>query len=206
MNTGEFSKTLAEIDVTRVTTDVPFFKLVRQKYREIRGHRIKKHYLLKPIGMRFVHFGLENGHRVSILNPNSFPSEEDVSRQEYYYTPCPPRDDPPMPSDTFMHLMKCPREASRYDWFHRLPQKLSTSITRSSEALPKAWGVHIFEGPDYVNIYFTVICVLLVCTALVVAYVVKTKDVSGAAGIGSFLVTVVTLLWMAMKIEQWKDE
>ena len=202
VNTGEFSKTLGEIDVTRVTSDVPFFKLVRQRYREIRGHRIKKHYLLKPIGMRFVHFGLENGHRVSILKDNSFPSKEDVS--QYHYTPC--DEDPPMPSDTFMHLMKCSRAASQYDWFHRLPKKLFTSITRSSETLPKGWGVHIFEGPDYVNIYFTVICVLSVCTALVVAYVVKTKDVSGAAGIGSFLVTVVTLLWMAMKIEQWKDE
>ena len=202
VNTGEFSKTLGEIDVTRVTSDVPFFKLVRQRYRDIRGHRIKKHYLLKPIGMRFVHFGLENGHRVSILKDNSFPSKEDVS--QYHYTPC--DDDPPMPSDTFMHLMKCSREASRYDWSHRLPKKLFTSITRSRETLPKGWGVHIFEGPDYVNVYFTIICVLSVCTALVVTYVVMTKDVSGAAGIGSCLVAVVTLLWMAMKIEQWKDE
>ena len=206
VNTGEFSKTLGEIDVTRVTNDVSFFNLVREKYREVRGHRFKKHYLLKPIAMHFVHFGLEDCHRVSILKKNSFPSIEDVSRKEYHYHPCPPDRDPPMPSDTFMHLMKCPRTSSKYNWFHCLPKKLSASITRSSEDLPKAWGVHIVEGPNYVNIIFTIMCALLVCTGLVVAYAMKTKDVSGAAGIGSALVTTLTLLWMAMKIEQWKSE
>ena len=109
-----------------------------------------------------------------------------------------------MDSDTFMHLMKCPRNCSKSVWLQRLPKKLFSSITRSSEDLHTAWGVHIIEGPDNVNIIFTIICVLFVCLGLVVIYAVKTKDVSGASGIGSFLITALTLLWMAMKIQQWK--
>ena len=65
VNTGEFSKTLAEIDVTRVTSDMSFFKLVHQRYREVRGYRYRKHYLLKAVAMQFVLFGMENGHRIS---------------------------------------------------------------------------------------------------------------------------------------------
>ncbi len=210
VNTGEFQKRLGEIDLTRVTNDLHLFELIRNQYHEIRGHRLKKHYLLKPIAMRFVHFCLEDRHRVSILKQNSFPSQEHVTRKEYHYSPCPPVPPPPMPSDTFMHLMKCARKTGgkscKSIWFHRLPKKLFTSITRSSEDLPTGWGVHIIEGPDSVSIIFTIICVLLVCFRPVVAYVVKTKDVSGATGIGSVFATVLTLLWMAMKIEQWKCE
>ncbi|KAG8534374.1 uncharacterized protein KY384_001219 [Bacidia gigantensis] len=206
VNTGEFAKTLGEIDITRTTDDLSFFKLIYNRYREVRGYRFKQHYLLKPVAMQFVHFSLENRHRVGICQKDSIPSKEHVERKEYHYDPCPPKYSPLMDSDTFIHLMTCPRECSKAVWLHRLPKKLFSSITRSSDDLPTAWGVHIIEGPDNVKIIFTIICVLSVCMALVIAYGVKTKDVSGASGIGGVLVTTITLLWMAMKIQQWKAE
>lgn len=49
------------------------------------------------------------------------------------------------------------------------------------------------------------ICVLAACLGPVVAYVVMTRDVQGATGIGGMAVAVLTLLWMLMKIEEWKD-
>lgn len=68
------------------------------------------------------------------------------------------------------------------------------------------WGVHIIEGPNHVNMIFTLICMLCACLALIIAYVVKTNDVAGAAGIGSLLVAALTLLWMTMKVEGWQEE
>lgn len=85
-------------------------------------------------------------------------------------------------------------------------KKLSSSITRSQNDLPTGWGIYIIEGPDTVNIIFTIICMLLAFLVLSVAYAAKTKDISAASGVGSFLVTALTLLCMAMKIEQWKAE
>ena len=112
-----------------------------------------------------------------------------------------------MPSDTFMYLTKCSRKVyQRYNWFHHLPNKMLTSIKPSSEDLSKAWDIHIVKRPKYINIIGALICLLRVVTGLVVVYAVKTKDVSDAAAIGSLLVTSLTLLYMAMKIKQWKTE
>ena len=87
----------------------------------------------------------------------------------------------------------------------RLPKKLHESITQCSDDLPTAWGIHIIEGPDKARILWTMICVLAACLGPVVAYVVMTRDVQGATGIGGMAVAVLTLLWMLMKIEEWKD-
>ena len=214
INTGEFAKSHGEIDVTRVTNDTTLFAKIHAKYCDIRGHRIKKHYFLKPRSMQFVQFIVECGREVSIVKKHCYPSKQDVEGKKYHYSPCPIEPYPPMPSEAFMHKMKCARRAyksgnvppARSFWLDRLPKKLQGPVSRSSEPQSMEWGVHILEGPDYVNMYFTLICTLSACLALVAVYTVKTRDVAGAAGIGSMLVAALTLLWMAMKVEGWRQE
>ena len=53
VNTGEFQKSLGEIEVTNAKCDSDIFHLVRDKYKEVRGFR-SRFFLLKPIDVHFV--------------------------------------------------------------------------------------------------------------------------------------------------------
>ncbi len=53
VNTGEFRRQLAEIDVTGVRSDTELFCRIKKKYLEIRGFRAK-YFLLKPVDIHFV--------------------------------------------------------------------------------------------------------------------------------------------------------
>jgi hypothetical protein len=55
VNTGEFKKSLAEIEVSKVASDGQLFKLMKETYREVRGFRARFRFLIKPVSIRFVH-------------------------------------------------------------------------------------------------------------------------------------------------------
>jgi hypothetical protein len=55
INTGEFKKSLAEIEVSKIASDGQLFELMKAKYREVRGFRARFSFLIKPVTIRFVH-------------------------------------------------------------------------------------------------------------------------------------------------------
>jgi hypothetical protein len=211
INTGDSCQTLGEINTSSISCDLKLFQQIQRRYREIRGFRIQKYFLLRPVSIKFVLFGLEDRHKIHIFEEPSFPPEEEVTAQRYHYLPCPPRwTPPPMPSSAFIHyLSKCILPSAKLglkkNWLDRLPKKLQQSITRSDEDLVMAWGIHIIEGPDMVRILWTMICVLSVCLGPIVAYVLLKRDVQGATGIGGLAVSILAFLFMAMKYHEWRD-
>ena len=211
VNTGNLWQSLGEIDITHVKNDVSLGKKIRERYNKVRGFRIKKHFLLKPVNICYVGFGLESRHKVHILKKNSVPAKKDA----YQWDPCPPNHHPPpygpVPRSVILHWLKSCKAGSNSDmlkaiWLKRLPKKLNESVTQCSDDLPTAWGIHIIEGPDKVWMLWTMICALAVCFGPVLAYVILTKDIQGATGIGGMAVAVLTFIYMLMKIEEWKDE
>lgn len=53
VNTGEYQRQLAEIDVTNLESDSQLFERIKEKYLEVRSFRVK-YFLLKPIDVHFV--------------------------------------------------------------------------------------------------------------------------------------------------------
>lgn len=53
VNTGGFEINLGEIDITDVKSDDELFKRINSKYREIRGHRVRRIFV-KPVDVHFV--------------------------------------------------------------------------------------------------------------------------------------------------------
>ena len=53
VNTGEFSKSLGEIEISQVRSDGSLFREIRSNYLRLRGYRAK-HFLLKPVAVQFV--------------------------------------------------------------------------------------------------------------------------------------------------------
>jgi hypothetical protein len=211
INTGKSCQSLGEINVTRIDTDAKLFAWVRKKYRDVRGFRIKKHFLVKPVAMRFVHFGFETKKKkLHIFKEHSYPAREDVSARTWHYDPCPPEPPSPMPSSAFIHYLRHydedPAPVGECIWLRRLPKKLYEPLLRCSDPLACAWGLHIVEGPDKVKILWFVICTLVICLGPVVAYIVLKKDIQGATGIGGLYVAVLTLLWMVMKVVEHGED
>jgi hypothetical protein len=84
-------------------------------------------------------------------------------------------------------------------------EKLGESMTQAGDDLSMAWGIHIVESPDMVWILWTMICVLTVCLGPIVAYIVLKGDVQSVTCVGDLAVSVLTLLWMCMKICEWSQ-
>jgi hypothetical protein len=54
VNTGEYSTTLGEIDISSICSDGELFRRIRERYLEIRGYRARKVFLIKPVSFSFV--------------------------------------------------------------------------------------------------------------------------------------------------------
>ncbi|MCJ1309877.1 hypothetical protein MMC25_003538 [Agyrium rufum] len=222
INTGQSYQVLGEINVTHITSDLVFFAWVRKKYFEVRQATRARyrfsHFLVKPVKIQFVQFGLENGNKVHIFQVPSYPTETDVTSGgeagKWLYKPCPPRPPPPMPSSAFIHYLRCQQvpddptapgaelcRAPRL-WLDKLPKKLHEQLQGTREPLAMAWGIHIVEGVDKAMVLWTMLVVLAVCLGPVVAYAVLRRDLQGATGIMDLFVSVLTLLWMAMKVAE----
>jgi hypothetical protein len=107
VNTGEFQRQLAEIDISDVKSDAQLFDRIRERYREIRSFRVK-YFLLKPVDVHYVQFSVEDRHRVGILDkPMAIPSQEEMAAEGYAYHPCPLKP-PPIPANIFLHHLSNP--------------------------------------------------------------------------------------------------
>ena len=57
INTGEFQKSLGEIEVTGVCSDGLLFQMIKKKYLDLRSYRAR-YFLLKPTAIQFVQVGV----------------------------------------------------------------------------------------------------------------------------------------------------
>ena len=159
-----------EIYLTRIDSDISFFPEDWDQLQGNKEFRIKRHLLLKPVAMEFAHSGLEERHRVHIF------VEVHIHAKEYHYQLCP-----------LKHPYRCQAEHSCVIWYNTstlwIPRignefglidslKSSTNPQSLARLLPMAWGIHIIEGSDYVWKVWTIICVLVVCSGPVIAYVI----------------------------------
>ncbi|KAF2437769.1 hypothetical protein P171DRAFT_172271 [Karstenula rhodostoma CBS 690.94] len=212
INTGKSCQSLGEIDLTRVTCDEVLFAWVRKRYREVRGPR--RHwtqYLYKPVAMKFVSFGLESEKgKVHIFQENAYPTAQHVATQTWHYWPCPLEPPLPMPSSAFIHyLCYCGENANSRSkkpvWLPRLPKKLEESLLRSTDPLAHAFGLHIVEGLNRTAILWTLFVVMTVCSGPLLGYVIATRDVQGATGIGGLIVAVLTLVCMSATASMYSE-
>jgi hypothetical protein len=211
INTGKSCQSLGEIDLTRVHCDEVLFAWIRKKYKEVRGPR--KHwtqYLLRPVAMKFVSFGLENKEKVHVFQEDMYPTAQHIAAQTWHYWPCPLEPPLPMPSSAFIHHLwyckdKVDTNIRNPVWLPRLPKKLEESLLRSPDPLVHAFGLHIIEGLNRTAILWTLFGVLVVCSGPLLGYIIVTKDVQGVTGIGGLIVATLTLVWMSAMVSTYGD-
>jgi len=205
VNTGKFHKSLGEIDITNINCDRDLFTLTKQRYEQVRGHR-SRFFLLEPTAVEWVHFSLEERHRVGILlRPKAVPPENEVVSKHYEYAPCPLDALPPIPDNVFLHHLTNPGPHRRPVWLRRLPKKVNDSILGLNEELVTGWGVHIIEGPNWLAVWQVALCIVFTSGLFGILWSVLRSDVSGAFGVASWITSVLTILMMVC-FSKWSRE
>ncbi|KAL9118045.1 MAG: hypothetical protein Q9187_005412 [Circinaria calcarea] len=205
VNTGEFTKSLGEIEISQVRSDGNLFREIKSQYLRLRGYRAK-HFLLKPVAVQFVQFSLEERHQVGILDfPLALPPETEVIAKRYEYDPCPLRPPPPIPSHIFLHYLNSSREHPRSLWLDRLPKKLTESIKQSTDPLPIGWGIHIIEGPNRRAMFWITVLIVLLSIIVSTTWTAVKGDIQGGFGLGAWIVSVPGVLMMAFFFK-WSED
>ncbi|KAM0322560.1 hypothetical protein ACHAQA_009407 [Verticillium albo-atrum] len=208
VNTGEFRRQLAEIDMTGVESDAEVFRRIRNRYIEVRSFRAK-YALLKPMDVHFVQFSLEHRHLVGILDqPMSIPSQKEMGLRGYHYSPCPLQPTPPVPANIFLHYLLHAHETAhtKLRWGNRIPHKVDDSILNvpNTDELIVGWGVHIIEGVHKRNVLLATLLILLVSGIVAVTWAVVRDDVQGGFGIGAWVTSVQAVVLMIVFV-RWNE-
>ena len=140
------------------------------------------------------------------LCASELPPPCEVSKQRYHYQPCPQANiDEVIPDHIFFHLFNNPAPHYNSKWIHRIPKKLSSSISDSTDQIPIGWGIYIVETANLYVIFLALLMGLLLSGILAVVFAAVAGDVQGAFSIGAYLVAVLTV-WMSAMYFKWSQE
>ncbi|KAK0648564.1 hypothetical protein B0T16DRAFT_388763 [Cercophora newfieldiana] len=98
---------LANVDVTDIECGAEMFQRLRNAYHTVPGGRRQNPFFV-PKTMQYVKFQLlflqKSDEYIGAYELGSIPSRNEVIKQEYAFSPCPPRIGRlPLPPDIFMH-------------------------------------------------------------------------------------------------------
>ncbi|KAH6638021.1 hypothetical protein C7974DRAFT_374626 [Boeremia exigua] len=208
VNVGKYETKLAEIQVSSsqsngaaICTDAHLFRQIYHRYFALRKHTWRR-FLYRPAGIKFVHFGVQAGYRVSFFSSDPLPSEDEIAAKRYEYNPQPPVP-PPIDSRTFLHYFynhSMHSHSTSAKYVNRLPKKLGDSLTRSLgvDDLLEGWGIHIIEGPNKVAICWALMIVLIASLGVSVGYNLVTKSEDSGFAIGQWMVAALTVALSAL--------
>ncbi|KAJ8110407.1 hypothetical protein OPT61_g6744 [Boeremia exigua] len=208
VNVGKYETQLAEIQVSSsqsngaaICTDAHLFRQIYHRYFALRKHTWRR-YLYRPVGIKFVHFGVQAGYRVSFFSSDPLPSEEEITAKRYEYSLQPPVP-PPIDSRTFLHYFykhNAHSHSTSAKYVNRLPKKLGDSLTRSLgvDDLLEGWGIHIIEGPNKVAICWALMIVLIASLGMSIGYDFVTKSGDSGFAIGQWMVAALTVALSAL--------
>ncbi|KAF2626859.1 hypothetical protein BU25DRAFT_73993 [Macroventuria anomochaeta] len=203
VDVGKYETKLAEIQVASsesngaaICTDAHLFRQIYHRYFALRKHTWRR-FLYRPAGIKFVHFGVQAGYRVSFFSSDPLPSEEIIASKQYEYNLQPPVP-PPMDSRTFLHYFykhNAHSQSTSAKYVSRLPKKLGDSLTRSLgvDELLEGWGIHIIEGPNKVAICWALMVVLVASFGVSIGYDLITQSGDSGFAIGQWMVAALTV-------------
>ncbi|KAF6825911.1 hypothetical protein CPLU01_10001 [Colletotrichum plurivorum] len=180
-------------------------------YENLRSGNIRNPFK-KAVSMRYIRFDLAylQRSREAVRNIvfDSIPSKDEVARQEYAFSPCPPQTPSKLPieSELFMHAFLEPGDHFGCA-MQILPKKLHIELfwdhlRNNNDSRPCGWGFYIEDGVDwgFVTIFVLIIVGLLLLTT--VLWCCLTKDVQGGTGIGQFGLAILATS-IALMVRNW---
>ncbi|KAI1307717.1 hypothetical protein F5Y03DRAFT_114466 [Xylaria venustula] len=212
VNTGHYEIKLEQIDLTNIVLDVSLFGLIRDKYELMRGPRMKNIFMA-PKTIEYIKFELvrrsSTGECVGNYERNSIPTQIEVAKKEYSFSPCPPRiGSMPIQPHVFMHSFLYPGDHLGELALLQLPKKVGrklkcTTQPHSPSDVPYGWGIYIVEGLNTVLVSLILAGVIMLVTLTVLLWSTLRGDVQGGTGIGQYGLAV-TATVMAIGALSWE--
>jgi hypothetical protein len=136
------------------------------------------------------------GSFVGGIKAPSLPPPELVIKRQYRYAPCPIETelDSFLPELGFWHQFYNPFTCAQLWWLTRLPTKLETQLQFNPGVQCLGWGTHLEETLNMFVITSLSFVIIISSYLISILWSVIRKDVSGGFGMGSFLVSVGSLL------------
>ena len=191
---------LANVDVTDVECGAEMFQRLRNAYYALRPGR---NPFFVPRTMHYVKFQLlflqKSGECIGAYEVDSIPSRNEVIKQEYAFSPCPPRIGRlPLPPEIFMHGFLDPGDHLGPMAVEMLPKKLWCRLRWDVRAndrynVPEGWGFYIREGINWPLVSWCTGVALIVVTALTMSWSIWAGDIQGGTGLGQYCLAVLTV-------------
>jgi hypothetical protein len=89
-------------------------------------------------------------------------------------------------------------------WWKAFPKKLDSPLTYEMDSYCPGWGILIDEGWNRRLVIVLCFLAMVVFAIFVILYSMLTNDGSAGAGIGSFMMAILTL-YCTLKYEHWKE-
>ena len=139
--------------------------------------------------MHYIRFQLlylqRSGECIGSFQTNSIPSRNEVLKQEYAFSPCPPRDGSlPIDPDIFMHAFLDPQDHLGPTAIDALPKKLWCKLSCDEQVqdlhhAPTGWGFYIVEGIHWGLLSFSVTVAVLAVTVFIICWSRLMDDFAG---------------------------
>ena len=185
---------LMNIDTTTPpSSDIAFFRLLRQTYAKNRG-RFRNLFSIRSLSeIRFVQFEVFRNDLADVRKFDCIPPE--ARKDNYLYRPMPAEFEPPIGKNQMRHLYDHPDHADDLPvCYSRVPRKLRERLSAAPGiGMSEGWGICFIEGVSWPRVCALGLAGVLASTLFGVVWTVVQDDIQGGFGVASYMLGVLVL-------------
>jgi hypothetical protein len=185
---------LMNIDTTTPpSSDIAFFRLLRQTYAKNRG-AFRNLFSIRALSeIRFVQFEVFRNDLADVRKFDCIPPE--AQKDNYLYRPMPAEFEPPIGKNQMRHLYDHPDHADDLPvCYSRVPRKLRERLAAAPGlGRSEGWGICFIEGVSWPRVCALGLAGVLASTIFGVVWTVVQKDIQGGFGVASYMLGVLVL-------------
>jgi hypothetical protein len=185
---------LMNIDTTTPpSSDIAFFRLLRQTYVKNRG-AFRNLFSIRALSeIRFVQFEVFRNDLADVRKFDCIPPE--AQKDNYLYRPMPAEFEPPIGKNQMRHLYDHPDHADDLPvCYSRVPRKLRKRLAAAPGlGRSEGWGICFIEGVSWPRVCALGLAGVLASTIFGVVWTVVQKDIQGGFGVASYMLGVLVL-------------
>jgi len=185
---------LLNIDTTTPpSSDIAFFRLLRQKYADNRG-RFRNIFSVRALSeIRFVQFEVLRNDLADLQEFDLVPPE--TQRDNYLYRPMPAIRKPPVGKDIMMHSYDHPEHAAELPvCFSKVPRKLKERLSAApATGSSEGWGICFVEGVSWTRVCALGFVGFSASLIFAVSWTLVRGDIQGAFGVASYMLGALAL-------------
>jgi hypothetical protein len=144
----------------------------------------------------------KSGECVANFETDSIPSEEQVFKGDYTFTPCPPQVGRlPIKSELLLHWLRDPGNHSGSLAVQALPKKLRSKLScyDDQDKRPVGYAIYIIQGYNRFLVSILLLGAVLAILVFTLIWCILKEDVQTGTGMGQYLLGLLGLSLTALR-------